>query len=71
MVALSLEAFFREEWKIRLREHLVGIEKRRRAGRKDLSAGAVCTRLYEIVEKYKYIPLTEESEYPERDRKNS
>ena len=60
-VALSLDAFFQRERKIELREDLVRIEKLRRGGRKDIPAGAVCAKLYEIVEKYKLLPLTEES----------
>ncbi len=66
MVAVSFAAFFEKERQIGLREELVRIEKQRRAGQKDLSFGAVCARLYETVEKYKLLPLTEESEYPER-----
>lgn len=71
LVAMSVEAFLLQDWKIDLRERLVGIEKRRRAGTKDIPAVAVRRKLCEVIEKYKFIPLTEESEYPDGSRKNT
>ncbi len=66
LVVLAVEQFFREEDRLLLREKLVDIEKRRRTGVKDLSARAVCARLREMIERYKWLELTQESEYPER-----
>lgn len=67
LAAVSIEDYYRRDWMILLREELVRIEKQRRKGEKDLPAAAVCRRLYEVIENYKLLPLTEESEYPERD----
>ena len=67
LVAVSIEHFFRQEGEIELRERLVDIEKNRRRGVKDFSAQAVFFRLCEIIENYKLLKLTEESEYPARE----
>ena len=66
MAAVAVEDFLRRDWLIGLREKLVQTEKQRRRGTDDLSAAAVCRRLYDIIENYKLLSLTEESEYPER-----
>ena len=69
LVALTVEDFFRRDWLIGLREDLVRTEKQRRRGQTDLPAAAVCKKLYEVIENYKLLSLTEESEYPEREFK--
>lgn len=69
MVAVAVEDFLRRDWLIELRERLVRTEKQRRSGVKDLPAAAVFKKLYEVIENYKLLPLTEESEYPERELK--
>ena len=66
LVAVSVEDYLQKDWQLSLREELVRIEKTRRKGKKDLPAAAVCKRLYEVIDNYKLLPLTEESEYPER-----
>ena len=66
LVAVAVEHFFRKERQILLREKLVDIEKRRRAGEKSISSYAVCGRLREIIENYRMLELTQESEYPPR-----
>ena len=67
LVAVTIEDFFRRDWELALREDLVQTEKKRRRGMKDIPAAAVCRRLYEVIENYELLPLTEESEYPERE----
>lgn len=69
LVAVSVEDFFLGEQQILLREKLVDIEKRRRAGTKDLSAQAVFSRLRERIENYELLELTQENEYPEGGEK--
>ena len=67
LAAVSVEYFFQRESRIELRESLVDIEKNRRKGVKDLSTRDVCQRLFELIENYKLLKLTEENEYPARD----
>ncbi len=68
LVAIAIEQFFQREQLLSLREHLVDIERRRRGGEKDLSAKEIRGRLLDMIENYKLLELTKESEYPERTR---
>lgn len=70
LVAIAVEQYCKREQQILLRERLVEIEKRRRAGVKDFPAQTVRGRLGEMIENYKLLELTQESEYPEGGRES-
>ncbi len=68
LVAVSLEQFCMRESRIEFRERLVDIEKNRRKGVKDFSVAEVRRRLLGLIENYNLLKLTEENEYPAREK---